>query len=153
PFLNAYAKGDEAAQEKAMEVFAMPQEWFAAHFSANDIERLQEEYARKLGSFQKSYGKIMPKFFPESKKFHVECSPYDSSQPSKLQPRPDAMLPVNEVVVDTFEMRFVAQNGRKFSQRTNFVYEGGAFRFVGGGAYPFWSMPEVPHHKAAEDNN
>jgi hypothetical protein len=42
------------------------------------------------------------------------------------------------------------KNGR-FSLVVNYVYVDGAFRYVGKGAYPFWSAPDEPSTKSMPD--
>jgi len=43
-----------------------------------------------------------------------------------------------------FEIEMQAQgSGKHFSFLGNFVYVDGAYRYVGKGAFPFWSMPDA----------
>ena len=56
--------------------------------------------------------------------------------------RADAVLPSTPVAIQAYQIKFIAQNGKTFSELSNFVDVDGTYRYVGGGAYPFWSMPE-----------
>lgn len=48
------------------------------------------------------------------------------------------------VPVEAFEINFRSESSRKdFSFLGNFVYEQGAYRYVGKGAFPFWSTPDT----------
>jgi hypothetical protein len=78
-----------------------------------------------------------------AKRFHAHCTPADKTPRTDLQPRADAAKPTREVPVEAFEIEFVSEDGRRFSELANFVFSNGAYRYVGKGAYPFWSMPDA----------
>jgi len=73
---------------------------------------------------------------------------------TRISPRPDAILPSVQIPVEQFVTEFdpipKMKNGR-FSLVVNYVYVDGAFRYVGKGAYPFWSAPDEPPTKSMPD--
>jgi hypothetical protein len=85
----------------------------------------------------------MMRIFRGAKGFHAHCKPTDGTSRSGIQARADAVKPTQEVPLEQFHIEFVSEDGRKFSELSNFVYEKGAHRYVGKGAYPFWSMPDA----------
>jgi hypothetical protein len=67
-----------------------------------------------------------------------------------MQPRRDAIAPRSSIPVEQFVCEFdptpKLKYGR-FSMFVNYVYVDGAFRYVGTGAYPFWSMTDASPKK------
>jgi hypothetical protein len=52
--------------------------------------------------------------------------------------------PLKPVPVEQFTVEMVDEkSGKKFSSLGNFVFVDGAYRFVGNGAFPLWSMPDM----------
>jgi hypothetical protein len=144
PLLKAYAKGDPVSINKAYAVFGVPEpsKWFAGYFAAGDVQQLVWNYESEVDGYKKSLFMMM-KIVRTTSRFHAHCSPPDSDHQTQLQARVGAVQPTLEVPVEQFRVEFVADDGKKFSQLCNFVYLDGAFRYLGKGAYPFWSMPDT----------
>jgi hypothetical protein len=53
------------------------------------------------------------------------------------------VVPINQVPLEQFQIKFTASDGKSFSELSNFVYLEGAYRYLGKGAYPFWAMPDA----------
>jgi hypothetical protein len=81
----------------------------------------------------------MMNLLAKSESFSVQASEYqaDPSSSPGLKLRADAVLPSTSVPIQAYKLEFVGHNGKRFSQLSNFVYVDGAYRYVGGGAYPF----------------
>jgi hypothetical protein len=60
-----------------------------------------------------------------------------------MSPRPDAPVPQEPVDVKRFQFSLEEAGGRSTRWMDSFVYVGGAFRFIGQGAFPFWDHPLV----------
>jgi hypothetical protein len=144
PFLRAYAQGDTNAQSRAYGLLAIPEagKWFATYFASADVEQLGWDYEAEVDAYEKSLINTM-RTLGSAKRFHAHCEPADKARPTSLQPRADAVKPTRDVPVEQFTVEFVSDDGRRFSQLCNFVYLNGAYRYVGKGAYPFWSMPDA----------
>jgi hypothetical protein len=54
-------------------------------------------------------------------------------------------VPISEVSVEQFDVKVTSEQGRSMSTLENYVYVEGAVRYLGKGAYPFWSMPDATH--------
>jgi hypothetical protein len=144
PLLKAYAKGDAATINKEYGVFILPNanHWFEDNFPASSAQQLGWDYDSEAEQFKHTLPGMM-KILQSGSKFNARCSPPDPTRKTKLQPNADAVQPTNEIPLEQFEVKFVADNGRSFSMLCNFVYVDGAYRFLGKGAYPFWSMPDA----------
>jgi len=155
PLLKAYSKGDDEAIDKEFSVFLIPDEdkWFSSYFDAADVNQLKQTYQTKADAYKRSFVNITTKVLHTSSRFHAHCTPPDPNHQTKVQPRPDAPKPTRDVPVEQFHIEFRSDDGKKFSQRANFVYVDGAFRYLGNGAYPFWSMPERPKKTPPEAEN
>lgn len=149
PFLKALAKRDAASMDESYKVFLIPEpdKWFATYFKKEDVEQLGWDQEAENENEKKSLVTIT-NLVGRGARFHAHCRRPSSDAQTKLAPRADAFTPLQPVPVEQFEVEFVGDNGKRFSILGNFVYVDGAFRFVGKGAYPFWSMPDAtaPKH-------
>ena len=148
-FLKALAKRDAAAMNEAYKIFFIPEpdRWFATYFKKEDVEQLGWDQEAENENEKKSLVTIT-NLVGRGSRFHAHCRPPSHDPQSRLAPKTNAIAPLLPVPVEQFEVEFAADNGKKFSILGNFVYVDGAFRFVGKGAYPFWSMPDTtaPKH-------
>jgi hypothetical protein len=144
PFLEAYAESNASSENRAFTVFAIPEadKWFAAYFASANIEQLGWDSEAEVDAYKTSLINVM-RTWPSAKRFHAHCRSVDRDNRTDLQPRADAVKPKHEVPLESFEIEFVSEGGRRFSELSNFVYVNGGYRYVGKGAYPFWSMPDV----------
>jgi hypothetical protein len=150
PFLKALAKGDITAADESYKVFAIPvpNAWFALYFKKESVEQLGWDYEPELENERKSL-LTMTRMIGRGQllRFHAHCKSPDRDPTANLVPRNDSILPDSAVPVEQFTVEFVADPKRRFSFLANFVYVEGAFRYVGKGAYPFWSMPDATRPK------
>jgi len=154
PLLKAYAKGDTDAVNKEYAVFVLPNatQWFADYFPASSVQQLGWDYDSEAEQYKHTLPGMM-KILQPGARFHARCSTPDPNHKTKLQPSADAVQPTKEIPLEQFEIKFVADNGRWFSELCNFVYVDGAFRYLGKGAYPFWSMPDATRKAPGGEKN
>lgn len=149
PFLKALAKRDPASIDESYKIFLIsePDKWFAAYFKKEDVEQLGWDEEAENESEKKSMVTIT-NLVGRGVGFHAHCTRTAADAQTKLAPRADAFMPLQPVPVEQFHIDFVGDNGKRFSILGNFIYVDGAFRFLGKGAYPFWSMPDAtaPKH-------
>lgn len=148
PLMKAYAKGKTDAIDKEFAAFVLPNanKWFADYFPADKVEQLGWDYESEANNYKSTLPGMMRILAPGGR-FHAQCSTPDPSRKQNLKSNPDAPQPVKEIPLEQFEIKFVADSGRSFSILANFVYVEGAYRYLGKGAYPFWSMPDATRKK------
>jgi hypothetical protein len=143
---QALARGDIAAANDSYKAFAIPDPntWFALYFKKESVEQLGWDYEPELENERKSL-LTMTRMMGRGQllRFHAQCKSPDRDPTANLAPRTDSILPDTAVPVEQFTVELVADEKRRFSFLGNFVYVEGAFRYVGKGAYPFWSMPDT----------
>jgi hypothetical protein len=100
------------------------------------MHRFKAEAIAAFAAIKKSLTTMM-RIFRGARKFHAHCKPAEGTNRTGIQPRTDAIKPTQEVSLEQFHIEFVSEDGRKFSELSNFVYDNGAYRYVGKGAYPF----------------
>jgi hypothetical protein len=148
PFLKVLSKKDAASINEKYKIFLIPDQakWFATYFKKEDVEQLGWDHEAENENEKKSLITIT-NLVGRGARFHAHCKHPPDAQ-GRLAPRTDAFVPLQPVPVEQFEVEFVSDNGKRFSILGNFVYVDGAFRFMGKGAYPFWSMPDTtaPKH-------
>lgn len=144
PFLKALAKKDAASIEETYKIFFIPQQdqWFANYFKKEDVEQLGWDQEAENEKEKKSLVTIT-NLVGRGARFRAHCKRPSGNPQARLAPRTDAIVPLQPVPVEQFEVEFVSDDGKRFSILGNFVYIDGAFRFVGKGAYPFWSMADA----------
>ena len=141
PFLKAYHKGDDAGMEQAFSTFRIPnaKEWFAGHFSAEDVGRLNGAYGQQATDAMNSLIEDLNRA-GAGDKFALRCEA--RGDVAAGSGKGDTIQPVKPVRVEQFLLEFHASSTRvKFLFLANFVYVEGAYRFVGGGGAPLWAKP------------
>lgn len=140
-FVKAYHKGDDAGMAEAFAIFKFPdaKEWFSEHFSAEDATRLNAAYNQQINDAMNSLIEDMNRA-GAGNKYSVHCQARGDVPAGSDKPGSNAAMPVKPVRVEQFVLEFQASSTRqRFLFMSNFVYEGGAYRFVGGGGGPFWA--------------
>jgi len=155
PFLDAFAAVKPAEFHAALAVFALPNpaDWFAKYFAKDQVEQLVRQNEAELNAYEQALLRSMAAA-PPGTRFRVRCKLPHADPTMRISPRPDAILPSAAIPVEQFVTEFDSipkmKNGR-FSLVVNYVYVDGAFRYVGKGAYPFWSAPDEAPTKSVPD--
>jgi hypothetical protein len=141
---KAWSKHNAKAVDEGSTTFALPDPagWFGKYFAKEQVQQLVSDDEAEIDNF-KTVTPAMLNILAKGHKFQVKISPPSSSSPTKIQPRADAIAAVTPVSVEQFTVALIAEKGMSFSSVMNFVCGDGAFRYVGKGAYPFWSMPDA----------
>jgi hypothetical protein len=155
PFLDAFAAVKPAEFHQALAIFALPNpaDWFAKYFAKDQVEQLVRQNESELNAYEQALLRSMAAV-PPGTRFRVRCKLPHADPTMRISPRPDAIQPSVQIPVEQFVTEFDStpkiKNGR-FSLVVNYVYVDGAFRYVGKGAYPFWSAPDEPPTKSMPD--
>lgn len=150
-FLDAFAAGKSAQIDQAFDIFAVPNPatWFRKYFAPEEVEQLARDNESELDAYKSVLLRGLSAV-PAGTRFRVKCKPPHASPSTRMQPRPGAAQPLVPIPVEQFVTEFdpiPKLKYGKFSMVVNYVYVGGAFRYVGKGAYPFWSTPEASQKK------
>jgi hypothetical protein len=155
PFIEAFAEGNSARTHQAFAIFSLPNpaDWFAKYFAKAQVEQLGRDNESELSTYERVLLRWMGAV-PAGTKFRVHCKPPHADPTTRMPPRPDAIVPNVPIPVEQFVTEFdpipKLSHGR-FSILVNYVYVDGAFRYVGKGAYPFWSAPDEAQKKSMPD--
>jgi hypothetical protein len=155
PFLDAFTAVKPAEFHSALAVFALPHpaDWFAKYFAKDQVEPLVRQNEAELNAYEQALLRSMAAV-PPGTRFHVRCKVPHPDPAIHMQPRSDASVPIAEITVEHFVCEFSPapklKNGR-FSMYVNYVYVDGGFRYIGTGAYPFWSAPDESPTKSMPD--
>jgi hypothetical protein len=152
PFLDAFAAVKPAEFHSAIAIFALPNsaDWFAKHFLQDDVPQLDKNYESELSAYEQGLLKSMASV-PPGTRFHVRCTVPHPDPTIHMQPRPGASVPIADIAVEHFVCEFnpaPKQKHGRFSMYVNYVYVDGRFRYIGTGAYPFWSAPDDAPEKS-----
>ncbi|HMI52830.1 MAG TPA: hypothetical protein VK525_15065 [Candidatus Saccharimonadales bacterium] len=150
PFLDALNKGQTPPFDKEFSSLTIPDPalWFGEYFETEQVQALVDDYKAEVAK-EKLISTFMTKFWPSGTHFKVHCKPHRPSS-AKFPPRPDAYEPKKEISIERFEVEFKSdkpslshEHSYSMSFSVNVVWVDGAYRYLGGGAYPFWAMPET----------
>lgn len=148
PFLKAFNKGQVPPYDKEFAAFIRPDRsaWFGQYFEMTQVQALVDDYEAKIALWQKSEVTIKTKLWPPGTHFKVHCKAHLPSDPG-FPPRQNAYQPKQPIPIEQFEVAFEAdkvgaRGARSASTLVNMVWVDGAYRYVGGVSYPFWSMPD-----------
>ena len=148
PLLQALATaGTPAEIDRALAIFSLPNptEWFGKYFAKEHVDHLSGEYEKTFEAYRRDILDSL-KRSPAGTPFRVHCKAPHPDPSARIQPRQDAVLPIVALQIEQFVTDFEPEhhtNGARFSLFANYVYVDGAYRYVGKGAYPFWSAPET----------
>lgn len=147
PFLKAVAKKDATAIDATYKVFVIPdyEKWFGANFKKEDVEQLGWDYEAEAENGKRST--ITMVNLVDGTGLHLRCKSSTDNPQSRVAPRADAVTPLQTIPVEQFTVEVKTDQRKRFSFLANYVYVDGAFRYLGKGAYPFWSMPDASHTK------
>ncbi len=150
PFIDAFAEKSEQVHQ-AFAIFALPNpaDWFAKYFAKDQVEQLGWDNESELSTYERVLLRGLGAV-PAETKFRVRCKPPHADPTTRMEPRSAAILPGVSIPVEQFVTEFDSipkLRYGKFSMLVNYVYVDGAFRYVGKGAYPFWSMPDASQKK------
>jgi hypothetical protein len=156
PFLKAFNKGQAPPYDKEFAALILPDPsaWFGQYFEMTQVQALVDDYEAKIAVWQKSEVTIKTKIWPAGTHFKVHCKAHSPSAPG-FPPRQNAYQPKQPVPIEQFDVEFEADQigaggGRSASSLVNMVWVDGAYRYVGGGAYPFWSTPDRAQPKQSQ---
>ena len=144
PFLKAVPNGGPDRLKDSFTEFALPnpEAWFGEYFSKDQVAQLLRDNEADLDKYRNSLTNGIRRFLQPP--YWVRCK-LETHLSTTLKPRTDAIQPITAPPIEQYTITFTGANGRSMFQLGNFVYVDGAFRYLGGGAYPFWSMPDVEH--------
>jgi hypothetical protein len=132
---------------QAFAIFSLlnPADWFAKYFEKAQVDQLRWDYESELGTYERILLRGL-EAVPPGTRFRVRCKPPRADPITRMQPRSAATLPGVSIPVEQFVTAFdpIKKGYGRFSMVVNYVYVDGAFRYVGRGAFPFWSAPAAP---------
>jgi hypothetical protein len=142
---RAYYAGNPREFERRARQFALPrpEAWMGRVFGADRAEPLAEDYRRHFRSFQAELARALARSGSRDSGSLQAWPAEDLPNASRVAPRPDAPVPQEAVRVQRFQFRLGDEGAKSPRWMDSFVYEGGAFRFIGRGAFPFWDYPLV----------
>jgi hypothetical protein len=142
--LNAPPFVDRDTAGREFTIFVLPDSsaWFAEHFSKEQVQQLGWDYEAELSLYEKFIMNMMKSYSTDAS-FKAHCQSREKTLAVGFGPRVDAMIPLVQVPVEQFEIEFTSDRGQRVSILANFVYVESAYRYLGKGAYPFWSMPDA----------
>ncbi|HSY59109.1 MAG TPA: hypothetical protein VK795_06080 [Terriglobales bacterium] len=148
PLLQGFATGQTSAEiDQALAIFSLQNsnDWFEKYFAKEHVEQLNGEYKKAFESFRRDILDSLRRS-PAGTSFRVHCKAPHPDPSARIQPRQDAAVPLVAVQIEQFVTEFEPEhhsNGARFSLFANYAYVDGAYRYVGKGAYPFWSVPDT----------
>jgi hypothetical protein len=148
PILQALAAGETPAEiDQALAIFSLhnSNEWYGKYFAKEHVEQLSGEYEKAFEAYRRDILDSLRRS-PAGTSFRVHCKAPHPDPSTRIQPRADAVVPLVAVQIEQFVTEFEPvrhSDGSRFSLFANYVYVDGAYRFVGKGAYPFWSAPDT----------
>jgi len=138
--------GDAAGFRNGFQAFILrdAQNWFSQYFAKDQVQQLVDDQEGEVEAFRNSTTALLDRLMLNAN-VEVHCSK-PKFEVSNTKPRSDAILPIRPVSIEQFEVVLEGKmpgedKVRSLSMLVNVVYVDGAFRFLGKGALPFWSMP------------
>ncbi len=158
--VQAYQKGDASEGRRLLEQFRIqrPTDWFGEQIRPELNEILAERYIRLFETYvNRTENKLQDLARAKGRKLDIDLKPGQKEPPSaERTSSPGGMTPSGIITLKQpacfnvfFAVKFTsaAQTAltgdfRLTAWLDTFVYQGGAFRFAGAGAWPFWEWED-----------
>ena len=160
PAVQAYQKGDAVEGRRLLEQFRIPNsvDWFADQLRPELNEIMAKRYARLFDKFvNQTENRLQDLAQAKGRKLIIDLKPGPSDPPSADKSSgPGSMKPSGIVTVKQpvcFNAFFFikltstahtvfAGEYKSVSWEDSYIYQDGAFRFVGRGRWPFWQWED-----------
>jgi hypothetical protein len=161
---NAFIKGGEEPMER-FRTFAIPEHWFADVFGPNQGPELAREYQELFNGFaaatEHEFSMLAGREYGDA--YLATKAWRTNTQLKSARSAPASLVPLPPVqrfriwyyvrsqtdINDCRPMGTIdctgGYGGYGYSRVDAFIYMDGAFRFIGGGACPFWATPCSPN--------
>jgi len=144
--VQAHRSGDAAAGERLLQQFRLPdsEAWFAQNFDAGEAAKLAERYDRLFSKYAGSLEKTIQDVCKTEGSGLVVRHKDEPREPTRIRQvyKLSAVRPLRELSLARFGFAIQLKGKDVGSWEETFVYEKGAFRFIGVGAWPFWNWEE-----------
>ena len=143
-----FKQGDSEKAKKMLQAFRLPdaRSWFSHNFEADKVPELLQRYEQAVGNFEAAFEETF-KAAAQFNHFGVKIEPRKGEpKPSDRNPpdfKPGLFSPTQKIQFDRFAFRVRGDEAVPISWEDTYVYLEGAFRFMGGGAYPFWTWEKA----------
>jgi hypothetical protein len=147
---KAFRKGDEQDPMERFRTFAIPERWFNDVFGPDRGPELAREYQELFKGFEyataREFTTLAAHDCGDCVGAWVETKVWGTNTLLKsARSAPTSLVPLPPV--QRFRIRYYVRFPDKYdySRVDTFIYVDGAFRFIGGGACPFWATPCSPN--------
>lgn len=160
PVVQAYQKGDAVEGRRLLEEFRIPNSvnWFGDQIRPELNEIMAKRYARLFDKFvNQTENRLQDLAQAKGRKLIIDLKPGPSDPPSADKTsvhgkmKPSGIVTVKQPVcfdsffsvkLTTTAHTVFAGEFRSVSWMDAYIYQGGAFRFAGRGAWPFWQWED-----------
>jgi hypothetical protein len=156
--VDAYQKGDAAAGRRQLETFRLPDsaKWFADQFGGEQGKNLADLYGDFFEDYLDKMEQRLEDAAPKKRKLNITLKPGASQQPGPVVLRHapagklSGLVLAKELTYYNVNFGIVMTGKADLALKGNFnatlwldtfVYQDGAYRLVGHGAWPFWENP------------
>lgn len=146
--VQAFKTGDTALGYKLIDQFRLPaaETWFSAHLTPQQADELAKRYDRLYNNFSESFEHTVEAVVSNKQaRLSTNLENGKGETPTGVL-RPDAKLSGIVSIKPPALFYGLFQTAVKDKDSTSwadtFVYEDGAFRFIGFGAQPFWAWQD-----------
>jgi len=150
--LRAYQAGDRPRLDAAMSSFSLPnpQVWFVEMFGPSQGDKLVNSYAKSFAGFQPQITGIIEHYGKNTDlrlAAHLSKA-WDLQDTVATGIDSSTVVPLKNVSIEAYNL-WLSPEGHGAAGTAwmeSFVYLDGAFRYLGGGASPFWVRPTMVVH-------
>jgi hypothetical protein len=153
-YKKTFAKGIEQDLMERFRTFAVPEHWFSDVFGPDQGPELAKEYQELFNGFESATKhEFSTPAGRENGQAYLATKAWRTSEVKSARPAPTSLEPLPPV--QRFRISYYVRpesdcfcttpGGYAYSRVDTFIYVDGAFRFIGGGACPFWATPCSPN--------
>jgi TonB family protein len=156
--VQAYRNGDTTTGRRLIDEFRLenPEEWFSENLGSEQSAKLTERYNRIYADFAASFEKTIQAVVANHESTLAAVagegmgeSPTSVRQGAKLS----GLVSVTKPHLFLCHFTIAVKKESSISWAETYVYEDGAFRFIGNGGWPFWVWEDGSEASAPKGGN
>jgi hypothetical protein len=138
--LDAYKASDGHKVTALLLRMRLSDKWFTDNFGADEAHQLSARYAEVFARFKSRSETRLAKFVPTDE---LSIKATETKGTSKQVTATYLVTPKNPVKLQSYQLIYTSPQQGRIEWVDTFVYDTGAFRYVGSGAFPFWAQVSI----------
>jgi TonB family protein len=156
--VHAYRNGDTTTGRRLIDEFRLenPEEWFSENLGSEQSAKLTERYNRICADFAASFEKTVASVIANrDSTLSTDVGEGNGETPTLVSNdrKVSGMVSIKKPQLFFCHFKVTVKKKSSVSWADTYVYQNGAFRFIGHGGWPFWAWEDGSEGDAPKGGN